>query len=450
MRAFPRLPLAALIALAFFLPPGPAGALPPGFSVELVHTGLNFPTALRFAPDGRLFYTELSTGQIRVFENAFAPTSTLWATVPVAGGGERGLLGLALHPDMPDSPYVYVFHTNPNPWVNRVVRLEDQGGAGTNYTVLFDNLPAASSIHHGGRIGFGGDGLLYVTFGDQNVPSAAQSEADVRGKIHRITRGGQPAPGNPFGATNPAYLKGVRNPFGLCFDPVTGTGYFTENGPSCDDEVNGIVLGSNYGWGPNDFCGGQPVGTQAAIVSFTPTIAPTGCCVYRGSAYPPHLDGNLFFTEYNDWTLRRVKFKDGLPMTADTVEVFATATDPMIDVTMGSEGYLWFCTDVSIGRIVYPSTAGVSPGALGPALSLVPNPFRDRVLLHASGAEGVVRVEVADIQGRRVRRWTSSLPLVIAWDGRDEAGVTVPAGVYVVWASGRWFDVTERLVRIGR
>src|SRR4029453_11515636 len=136
------------------------------------------------------------------------------------------------------------------------------------------------------------DRMLYVTHGEQTEPDDAQETNNLNGKILRLTPGGRPAPDNPYGPTNPGVLKGVRNPFGICFDPVDGAGYFTENGPDCDDEVNLLVPGANYGWSTSDFCGSQPVGTYPALKSFSPTIAPTGCWVYRGTSYTPSLDGN--------------------------------------------------------------------------------------------------------------------------------------------------------------
>ena len=74
-----------------------------------------------------------------------------------------------------------------------------------------------------------------------------------RGKILRLTRDGEAAPGNPFGSR--VWAFGIRNSFGLAFDPVTGNLWETENGPECNDELNRIVRGGNYGWGPAADCG---------------------------------------------------------------------------------------------------------------------------------------------------------------------------------------------------
>ena len=423
-----------------------AWALPPGFSVEQVHSSLSFPTALRFARDGRLFYTERS-GRIMVFNHAFETTPTVWATVPVSTAGERGLVGLDLHPSFPDSPYVYVFHTNPSPLVARVARLEDSGGVGINYTIFFDNLSATFDFHIGGRLAFGPDDRLYVTHGDQTVGDP-QSPTDLRGKILRLGPGGGAAPGNPFGAGNPVYAIGIRNAFGLCFDPVAGTGYFTDPGPSCDDELNLLTAGANYGWGQDFVCGADPPGAVAPMATF-PNITPTGCCVYRGNGYPAHFDRNLFIGFFSSPGIWRAKLKSGSLNEVDTLESFLTSTTPVLDVTVGPDGYLWYCTSNSIARVVARGTVGVDadvPGAL--ALVTTPNPFRVTVSFRIPSPAVDASLAIFDIHGRLVRNWRAPLRQLVEWDGRTDRGHPAPPGVYVARLSGRGIDHRRRFVRI--
>ncbi|HYM81280.1 MAG TPA: PQQ-dependent sugar dehydrogenase [Candidatus Limnocylindria bacterium] len=439
-----------LLSLSFVLASGLpipclAASVPPGYAVDLIRGDLDFPVAVRFAPDGRVFYLEVHTGQIKIFPDP----GYSWASVPVDVAGERGLLGIALHPDFPDSPYVYVYHTHPSPLANRVVRLKDIGGVGVDYTTLL-SLPASSSFHHGGRLAFGPDRMLYVTYGDQQAASAAQDNNDVRGKILRLGPGGKPAPGNPFGPTNPAAAKGVRNPFGLCFDPRDGTGYFTENGPECDDEVNLLTLGANYGWATNDACGSQPSGAHPALVTYSPTIAPTGCCLYRGSAYGGHLDGDLFFGSYNDGALRRIVFEPGSVDQVDSVDVFAQFGESVTDVTTGLEGMLWVTTSSGLWRIRPAGVTSVGPPPSGLSFRAGPNPFSGMVSFDLSRDASFQTLQVLDLQGRRVRDWpVSGLPS-LAWDGSDELGREVPAGIYFARAQGTNGTVTIRLVRVGR
>jgi len=438
-----------VFVLAALLNAATSWALPPGFTIQQVHGSLNFPTTLRFAPDGRLFYTELSRGNIMYFQNAFSTSPTLWATVPAAGGGERGLLSLAFHPSFPDSPYVYVFHSNISPQVDRVARLTDQGGIGTGYAVIIDNLPSGFDYHHGGRLAFGPDGMLYVTVGDQGDPSNSENTSNLNGKVLRVTPMGLGLSINPF--NNRVYTLGMRNPFGLCFDPVNGACYETEPGPTCDDKVNYIVAGSDYGWNPNAYCGGQDAGTRLPIHTFSSVVTPVGICVYRGTRYPASLDGSLFFGAYNNNTLYRLKLRAGTLDQEDSLQTFATFNESVLDVTVGIEGTLWVATTSAIYRILPSATVDVGPNAPHAAsFAASPNPFRDRLTFDLSDVPRGARLEILDVQGRVVRRWVAPLPVGFEWDGTTDDGRPLVAGIYLARVSGPGYTATRRLIRVTR
>lgn len=427
----------------------PAHALPPGYVVEPMHVGLDAPVAFRLSRDGRLFYLERSTGRIMVYPNASAPAPIVWATVAVEATGERGLLGLALHPQFPDSPFVYVYHTNPAPLVNRVVRFWDKGTYGTKPVIILDNLPATASIHHGGRLAFGPDRMLYVTYGDQTELHHASDPTLIRGKILRVTPLGLVPADNPFGATNRVWATGVRNPFGLCFDPLTGSGYFTENGPSCDDEVNQLIRGADYGWGVEDPCNGQLEGILA-MSSFTPTIAPTGCVVYR-STTDPTFDGSLFFGSYNEDAVMRASLSPTTPAVVTTVDrAFVTVSEPVLDVTMGHDGLLWFSTTTAIYRVKPTGLTGVEDARLRAGFTARPNPFTGAVAFTLPEGVAVERLEILDISGRLVRHWQAPLRGPVAWDGADDAGAQAAPGVYFARLISSAGTANRRLVRIER
>ena len=449
----------ALAGLLFFA--APVWALPPGYTLQLVHSPLDFPTTIKFAPDGRLFYTELATGRIMVFQTGTSGGPTVWATVPILSGGEHGILGLAFHPQFPDSPFVYVFHTRPSPVYNRIARLKDQNGVGVNYTVLVDSLFANSLGRFGGRMAFGPDQTLYVTIGDCTLVSAAQDPTNTIGKILRLGLTGKPAPGSAFGAGNPVCDIGVRNPYGLCFDPVTGYGYFTDNGPACDDELNRLIPGQNYGWGNSDFCGGQPPGTYSAMLNITPTVGVTGCTMYRPSTspYPSFYNGNLFFGTYVDASIRRVVFHStpsGSVM--DSMETWTALEIPpdqevhVLDVTTGPDGRIWFSTFDSIWRVMEkPNTpTGVGDPPVRTAMTVAPNPSSGAVTFALPGTEGFDRVEILDVTGRRVRAWSAPIDAMLVWDGRAGDGRPVEPGVYFVRAIRGGRSTYRRMVRIAR
>lgn len=418
--------------------------------VDKVHDGLNFPSTIKFAPDGRLFYLETFTGRVMYYADTSAVDANEWATIPIVAKVEQGLLGMAFHPQFPDSPYVYFYHTNLNPYFNRVVRMTDSSGIGTNYCVIFDGLSCLSNSHEGGRLAFGPDGMLYVTVGDQWNSSNSQDLSTPLGKILRLTPMGRPAPGNPFGPLNPAIVYGIRNSYGLCFDPLTGYGYFTDNGPDCDDELNFFQFAANYGWGPDDLCGSWPEGTMPPLWMTTPTIAPTGVTVYRGQALAPY-NGDVFFTGYNDGNVRRAVIVEGHPDQVSSVDVLVYIPDSGLDITEGPDQRLWVSTITGIWRITLPILASESRSGPEKSWHPGPSPFTDHVGLAPQGGERLRRIDVLDVAGRRLRSFSGPFGPTAQWDGRDEGGRILPAGVYLVRGelfSGR--PITRSVVRLAR
>src|SRR5262249_46579225 len=176
----------------------------------------NYATALAFAPDGRLFWAERS-GTIRVWQGGSARTfaSVRTGTTERSGGySERGLLGLAISPTFKQDRFVYAFFSDVNYTQHHVVRWRDCHGTGMAPNLLVTLPSGPDCCHKGGRLAFGADGMLYVTLGDEHAAPAAQNTGDVRGKILRYRPDGSVPPGNPFGATNPVWAYGLRNPFG--------------------------------------------------------------------------------------------------------------------------------------------------------------------------------------------------------------------------------------------
>ena len=203
--------------------------------------------------------------------------------------------------------------------------------------------------------------MLYVTVGDASDPGAAQDLASTRGKILRLTPDGEAAPGNPFGSR--VWAFGIRNSFGLAFDPVTGNLWETENGPECNDELNRIVRGGNYGWGPAADCGSAtpPSDTNRDGPSpilplrwFTPTIAPTGVAFCDGCALGPHSVDTLFFGTYNTGELWRAELsKDRRHIRRS--EVVASPGDLLLSLEVGPDGAIYYSTYLGILRLVRSS-----------------------------------------------------------------------------------------------
>jgi len=323
---------------------------PVAFRVETFRSGLDFPVTMAFAPDGRLFFNELDTGNVRIIENGqLLPTP--FATLPVETSGERGLLGLAFDPNFATNRFVYVFYSDRNLANQRLLRFTDVANNGTNQTVIVDNLPS-TSVHNGGNIGFGRDGKLYVTIGDNTDAANSQNPDLVSGKILRYNLDGTIPADNPFGFNRAAFNLGLRNSFDFTFHPATGTIYASENGPNCDDEINRIVLGGNYGWRPSYPCGDTDPNFIQPLTRFTPPIAPTGVMFYTGTVFP-QFQNSLFLVDFNSGRVRRFVVDENNQGRIVSSEVVVDGgLGQLLDIVPGPDGFIYFSSTSAIHRIV--------------------------------------------------------------------------------------------------
>jgi aldose sugar dehydrogenase len=304
--------LAAAMLTVLPLAPAHAASITP----QVVKSGLAFPAGFTFDSAGRIFYGERFTGEIRIFDPT-ANTDTSFFTVPnVTTSGEQGLLGIALHPDYPTTPYVYASVTRMDSGVNRneIVRITDNSGTGTGMQVLF-TAGTAGGNHNGGRILFGPGGRILLVVGEKGVPSRAQQLGNRGGKVLRLKADGSVPSRNPFSGSY-VLAYGIRNSFGLAFDPSTGLLWESENGPACNDEINRIIAGRNYGWGPHQTCSTPPApprntnqdGPNPVMPKrfYSPPIAPTGVVFCSGCGLGTDSEGRLFFGAWNTGEIRRL------------------------------------------------------------------------------------------------------------------------------------------------
>ena len=279
-----------------------------------VATNLASPAAFTFAPDGRIFYGERFSGQVRVLNPTTGTSSLFFSVTRLATTGEQGLLGIAVHPNYPTAPYVYVYATRTISGVaeNQILRLTDSAGVGSAMKVLY-RAPATTN-HNGGRILFGPSRMLFAVVGDANDPANSQNLTSTRGKVLRMNASGGVPDTNPFG--NLVWAYGIRNSYGFAFDPETNRLWASENGPSCNDELNRIVKGANHGWGPSQTCvspPAPPVNTNQDGPSpvlpkrfYTPTTAPTGVAFCSGCGLGAGKEGHLFYGTYKTGQIREV------------------------------------------------------------------------------------------------------------------------------------------------
>lgn len=260
--------------------------------------------------DSRLYVVE-KAGRIRVFPDASGTVASqvfLDIGNRVQDSGERGLLGLAFDPDFAANRHFYVHYIADNPVRAVVSRFtattRDLADAGSEQVLL--TFPRSSSIHNGGWIGFGPDGRLYVSSGDDGDPANAQRLDTLLGKVLRIGRDGSIPSDNPFvgtaGARAEIWAYGLRNPWRAGFDRQTGELWLGDVGQGTREEIDLVVAGGNYGW---DVCEGKlcsgppPPQYRPPLLDYGRDIGQSvnGGYVYRGAALP-EVEGFYFFSDF--------------------------------------------------------------------------------------------------------------------------------------------------------
>ena len=338
-------------------PPGPdkivetCGSLATTARIEAYKGGLNFPVDMAWVPNtDTIFFTEKATGNIRVLHGRRLVEPPC-ASLGVNADGERGTLGIALDSAFEETGFLYVYYTNAEPLQNRITRFTVRGDRCTAPEHVVTDIPAVESTrHNGGQIEIIGD-KMFVSVGDgYDDPSTAQDKRGTLGKILRYNLDGSIPKNNPFGSSAPAWSIGHRNPFGLAHNPQTGQIYASENGPNCDDELNLIEKGANYGWGPGYECGDEGVGPnpRGPLVRWTPPIVPTDLWYYTGRIEA--LAGDLYMGDFGSGRLHRFALSDSGDEVMDD-EIVYDSPSQIVDVSEGPGGLLYFLTPTGIFRV---------------------------------------------------------------------------------------------------
>ena len=355
-----------------------ATTLPASFQETTVVTGLSSPTAMEFAPDGRLFVTEKG-GSLRIIKNG-ALLSTPFVTVPVNTSSERGLLGIAFDPNFSSNRFLYVYYTRAAaPIKNRVSRFTasaanpDVAQAGSELVIL-DDVSSDAGNHNGGAIHFGLDGTLYIGIGDGGSTSSnSQSLGTLNGKLLRINPDGSVPADNPFvgatGAMGQIWALGLRNPFTFSVEPGTGKIYINDVGQNTWEEIDPGIKGANYGW---PTCEGtcSTSGMTNPLYAYNHSLgcAITGGAFYRASQFPAAYMGSYFFSDYCSTWIKMLR-------TDNTAADFATGTTgSVVDLKVGSDGALYSLSisNGAVYRMAYanPNRCDLNTDATTNALDL--------------------------------------------------------------------------------
>ena len=323
--------------------------------VEPVATGLRTVWDMTWAPDGQLWFTERG-GRVSRLNVRNGVVTSVGDVPDVTERGESGLMGLALHPDFPREPWVYLVHsyTSGSGIRNRLIRMRYASGRLGDSQTLIEGLMGATN-HDGARVVVGPDRLLYVTMGDAGRMPLAQDTTSLNGKILRLTLDGVAAPGNPF--NNAVWSWGHRNPQGLAFHPTTKVLYSAEHGPSTDDEVNRIEGGRNYGWpavhglcdGPTEQILCRSTNIVEPLQVWTPTIGISGADFYNSDSIPGW-KGSLLVTALRGQSLHRLTLSaNGRSVTASE-RLLEGRFGRLRDVLSGSDGSVYLATSNRDGR----------------------------------------------------------------------------------------------------
>lgn len=297
---------------------------------QIVATGLDAPWSVVFR-DGTPLVSERDTA--RILELAADGSARPIGTVDgVTSFGEAGLLGLAV--DQQGRLYAYSTASEGN----RIQRFDVTGAPGSlslgQPETILDRIPAAS-IHNGGRIAFGPDGMLYATVGDASRRERAQDLGSPSGKILRMTPDGAAPADNPFPGSL-VYSYGHRNPQGLAWAD-DGTMFATEFGQNTWDELNIITAGANYGWPSVEGIAGS-AGFTDPVQQWEPGDAsPSGMV---------HINGTLFIANLRGQVLRAVPAAN--PGTS--TDYYDGGYGRIRDVAVAPNGALWFVTNNTDGR----------------------------------------------------------------------------------------------------
>jgi glucose/arabinose dehydrogenase len=390
-------------------------------------TGFSNPVAITHAGDERLFVVQRS-GAIRIVNTNGSINSTPFLSLTsstVLSGGERGLLGLAFHPDYATNGYFYVNYTRAGDGATVIARYsvssanENIADNSSGQVILTISQPFNN--HNGGSLVFGPDGYLYIGMGDGgsggDPQNFAQNINSLLGKMLRIdvdVASGYGIPSdNPFvgiAGADEIWAVGMRNPWKFSFDSVTGDLWIADVGQNAREELNKVTspltAGLNFGWRcyeanlPYDTSGCLPASNYTMPVSTynlgNGYCSSTGGYVYRGSTYP-NMQGKYFFSDYCANRIGWVNNNGGtITWTTSFNGNFVSFGEDI-----SGELYVVGISNGTISRLVDSSLSVTDFEKSG--LTLYPNPASDFFTIKNTNQLSLKQVLIYDITGKIVK-----------------------------------------------
>ncbi len=449
----------------------------PGFEAETVASGLVLPTAMSFAPDGRIFIAEKG-GTVRAVKNGLLLPEPVITLTDVNTYADRGLIGITIDQNFSANGYLYLSYTYENtPGANfsgpktvhiaRVTVIGDtasesskvilvgtvDGNAASpsceNFLVTDDCIPSDSPSHSAGGLRFGPDGKLYATLGegasfDRVDPLAlrAQDIDSLGGKVLRLNPDGSAPADNPFYNGDPnanrskVYAYGVRNAFRFNFRPSDGALFLGDVGWDRWEEINLILPGKNYGWpcfegtsrstpasgGPGYIC--DAPGATDPLYFYQHNSAFAGAVVAgafpSGGAYPSQYGNSLFFGDYAQNWIKRLVLDGANNVLSVQQDVMDNPGGP-VDLSTGPDGNVYYIAIYTgeLKRLVYTT------GNRNPIASIGAMPMAGLTPLSVSFSS----VGSSDPNGD---------PLAYSWNFGDGATSALANPTHAYSANGRY------------
>jgi glucose/arabinose dehydrogenase len=323
--------------------------VPDYLEVEVICNDLKIPWDMSWSSTGHIWFTERDGNINRLNPQTGVVDQIHWVDETFQSPENSGLHSIALHPNFPETPYVFVHYTF-HKFISRIERFtwfEDGDSLGDQLELM---ELGANSSHNGSRIVFDGDDTFFICVGDAYTRLAFPQDVTAKnGKVLRMNIDGTFPKDNPL-EDSPVWSYGHRNPQGMCFGPH-GLLYSSEHGATTNDELNLIEKFANYGWpGVEGYCDTEEerafcdsAGTRDPIWAWTPTEAVAGLDYYNHTAIPEWKNCLLM------GVLKEQRLKV-IPLSEDGKEVlgehnaFWKQFGRLRDVLVAPDGSVFLCT----------------------------------------------------------------------------------------------------------
>jgi len=388
-------------------------------------TGFSTPVEVVNAGDSRLFVVQ-KTGAIKILNANRTVNATNFLTLTsatISSNGERGLLGLAFHPEYQTNGFFYVNYTNTagHTVIARYKVSANPDVADASTATIIMTIDQPYSNHNGGTLKFGPDGFLYIGMGDggsgDDPQNRAQNINENLGKMLRISVNATDLPyaiptGNPYigvPGNDEIWAIGLRNPWKFSFNRLTGDLWIADVGQNVMEEINKVTApltpGLNFGWRCYEGTRPNITGGCAPIASMTMPFAEynhstggfsiTGGYVYTGTTYP-NLQGKYLFADY---FLNRIGMVDNM---TGAITYSATFPGDSSFTTFGEDvtGEL-YVADASSGKILkITDTSLAVSGFEKMTFSIAPNPASSEITLKTNTMNFPAAVKFYDVTGK--------------------------------------------------